>query len=409
MFIFEYSDNLRITDAITMNSYKPKARIPDCRLFSGYKPCLPYKTCEGCPDPQPVGKKILIINLDNIGAVLMTTAQLPAIKRAYPESTIFWLTQKMCLPVLENNPYLHEVFAWDDENRLILQAMSFDLILNADKNRNACAFLMQLKAREKRGFGLNANGATVPLNPGAEYNYRLGTHDYEKFRVNKRTGQEILAETWELPYARDPYVLELTAAEKAACERWRRELGLQNTGLVVGMNTGCSEQFPNKKLLVEQQAALARRIATELPECRVILLGGREDTVRNNEIASLAGEAVVQTPTTLGLRTGIVLENLANVVISGDSLGMHIAIGLKKYVIAWFGLSCAAEIDLYDRGVKLIRDLPCAPCWKKVCDLPHGPICVKEFDVDRIFEQVAAYYALRMVRGSIRVQSEVMV
>ncbi|MDQ7053625.1 MAG: hypothetical protein Q9P14_12270 [candidate division KSB1 bacterium] len=56
---------------------------------------MPYKICEGCPDPQPYGKKILIINLDAIGDVLMTTAQLPAIKRAYPESTIFWLTAKM--------------------------------------------------------------------------------------------------------------------------------------------------------------------------------------------------------------------------------------------------------------------------------------------------------------------------
>ncbi len=378
-----------------MKPYKPEALIPDCRLFSGYKPCLPYKTCEGCPDPQPFGQKILIINLDAIGDVLMTTAQLPAIKRVYPQSTIFWLTQKNAMPVLQHNPYLHEVFPWDEDSRLILQNMAFDLVLNADKNRNSCAYTMTLRAEEKRGFGLNANGAIIPINKGAEYNYSLGTHDYHKFRLNRRTGQDILAETWELPYQRDPYILNLTEAEQEQVKEWRKKLGLVNAELVVGLNTGCSNLYPLKKLSVEQQAKLAKRIVAELPGTRVILLGGREDTARNAEIERLSNGNAISTPTTLGLRTGILLENLADIVVSGDTLGMHIAIGLRKYVIAWFGLSCAAEIDLYDRGVKLIRDLPCAPCWKKVCDMPHGPICVTEFDLDTIFEAVASEYARR--------------
>ncbi len=375
-----------------MNNHGHKITIPDCKLFSGYKPCLPYKICEGCPDPQPFGKKILIINLDAIGDVLMTTAQLPAIKRAYPESTIFWLTRKNALPVLENNPYLHEVFTWDDESRMILRNMRFDLVLNADKNRNSCAFTLEVPADEKRGFGLNANGAIVPLNPGAEYNFFLGTHDYFKFHENTRTGQDILAETWELPYRRDEYVLHLTDAERAETEEWRRKLGLQDARLIIGLNTGCSNLYPLKRLSAEQQAELVKKILNGLPDARVILLGGREDTERNEQIARLAGDGVVQTPTTLGLRKGIILENLADVVVSGDSLGMHIAIGLKKYVIAWFGLSCAAEIDLYGRGVKLVRDLPCAPCWKKVCDLPHGPICVTEFEIDAIYRELERLY-----------------
>ncbi|NUM75056.1 hypothetical protein HUU40_11905, partial [candidate division KSB1 bacterium] len=98
---------------------------------------------------------------------------------------------------------------------------------------------------------------------------------------------------------------------------------------------------------------------------------------------------------------GIVLENLADIVVSGDSLGMHIAIGLKKYVVAWFGLSCAAEIDLYDRGVKIIRDLPCAPCWKKVCDMPHGPICVTEFRPEWLVEAVYTTHNSSRLREAI--------
>ena len=377
-----------------MSTYSPSPEIiiPDCKLFSGYKPCEPYKVCQGCTEAQPFGTRVLIINLDAIGDVVMTTAQLPAIRRRYPDSTIFWLTRKSAMPVLANNPFIHQVLPWDEDSRLVLQNMEFDLVLNADKNRNSSAFTMQLRAAEKRGFGLNANGAIIPLNRGAEYNFRLGVDDHLKFKVNRRTGQDILAETWELPYEHDRSRIHLTETEQQETEHWRRKLSLQDATLVVGFNTGCSDLYPLKKLQVPQQADLARRLADELPGVKVILLGGREDSERVAEIARFSGGRGIPTPTTLGLRTGIVLENLADVVISGDSLGMHLAIGLGKYLVAWFGISCAAEIDLFDRGVKIIRDLPCAPCWKKVCDLPHGPICVTEFDTGALFDAVARYY-----------------
>jgi hypothetical protein len=47
-------------------------------------------------------------------------------------------------------------------------------------------------------------------------------------------------------------------------------------------------------------------------------------------------------------------------------------IGLKKYVVAWFGPSCAQEIDLYDRGEQIqSATMPCSPCWKRSCDKDH--------------------------------------
>ncbi len=342
-----------------------------------------------------MGTRILLINLDALGTVLATTAQLPAIKRSYPNSHITWVTRKNALPLLANNPFIDHLVEWNDENRMVLLQQKFELALNADKSQPAAAFMNLVNAEIKRGFGLNDNGAIVPLNAGAEYSFRLGIDDYFKFRVNKRSGNDILAEAWEIDYRRDEYVLQLTAAELAECERWRKELGLDEVPLVIGVNTGCSELFALKKLELETQAEVVRQIAAEMPEAKIILLGGREDTERNQLLVEMTNGVAIPTPTTLGLRAGIVLENLANIVVSGDSLGMHLAIALKKHVVAWFGLSCAAEVDLYDRGIKIIRDLPCAPCWKKVCDMPHGPICVTEFKPEWIVGAVREVYNAR--------------
>ena len=70
---------------------------------------------------------------------------------------------------------------------------------------------------------------------------------------------------------------------------------------------------------------------------------------------------------------------------------MHLAIAMKKYVIAWFGLSCWTEIDLYDRGIKLIPDgLFCAPCWKKVC--PYNLECIQMIDLEKIVYETIKYF-----------------
>ena len=360
----------------------------DCRRFTGYKPCEPYKICP-CDEPLPHGRRVLIVNLDFIGDVLMTTAMLPAIKRKYPESTIHWITKKNAMSVLENNPFIHRVWEWSDESRMILQQMSFDEVLNADKNENSAVFTMGLRAKEKLGFGLSENGAIVPLNPEAEYNYRMGIDDDLKFRQNRRTGQEILAETLKLDYCRDAYVLRLADAEEGFCQNTRRALGIDETHFVVGFNTGCSNVFPLKKMTVDQHAALIERVVRELPGTSVLLLGGKEDTERNGEIKRRTGDKATETPTTEGLRRGILYENLCDLVVTGDTLGMHVAIGLKKIVVVWFGVSCGTEIDLYDRGEKILSDLDCSPCWKSFCP---SPCCVTELDLDRIFETVAKYH-----------------
>ncbi len=370
----------------------PEFEIPNCKRFSGYKPCISYKTCyEGCVQPdKPFGTKILIINLDAMGDVLMTTAQLEPLKRKYPESYLGWITLKSTAPLLFENPFIDDIFLWDAESWLILEQMTFDIVLNADKSRRSAALTMKLKAKEKLGFILNENGQIIPLNKEANYNYKLGIDDYFKFRINQRTGQDILAETFKLPYQRDEYVLKLTSEEMALTSWYKRSKGIVEENVVIGFNTGSSDLYPNKKMSVEQHLKLIEMFSTK-KNIKMLLLGGREDARRNEEIYSTALERnpelitkLFNTPNSEGLRKGIIYENAADIVITGDSYGMHLAIALKKHVLVWFGVSCWAEIDLYDRGMKFIpEELFCSPCWKKVC--PYHLECVEKIDLDKIY------------------------
>ncbi|MGB6121121.1 MAG: glycosyltransferase family 9 protein, partial [Bacteroidota bacterium] len=347
--------------------------VPDCRHFTGYKPCFPATRCyDECVNNDPIGKRILIINLDAMGNVLVTTTILPSLKRTYPQSHISWITLGNAYPLLQNNPFLDRLYRWEPESWLILQQLTFDLVLNVDKSRRAGAFLSTLHARERLGFGINENGVIVPLNPEAEENYILGLDDDLKFRVNAKTVPQILSEQFRLEYRRDNYTLRLTEAEQAFCEEFKREHELTpdrhgRAPFIVGFNTGCSELYPNKKMTIDQHVRLIMRLSEE-EGIRLLLVGGPEDTIRNAEIARRVGDRVVNTPSTEGLRRGLCYINICDLVVSGDSFGMHAAIALKKHVVVWFGVSCSTEIDLFERGTKLIPPgLECSPCWKQEC------------------------------------------
>jgi heptosyltransferase-2 len=366
--------------------------IPDCKRFSGYKPCFPDHNCweNGCKDNIPTGTKILIINLDAMGDVLMTTAQLPSIKKKYPQSTIYWVTLKLAAPLLKHNEYIDYIFNYDAESILILSQMEFEVVMNVDKSMRSGALLNSISAKQKLGFGINKSGKIIPVNESAYYNYQLGMDDNLKFKVNQRTGQDYLAETFELDYERHDYIFNFTEEEKAYIKKFKDEIGISDSDKVIGFNTGCSNLYPNKKMTIEQHFYLIEKLI-DTKSYKIVLVGGPEDTERNNEIYSHFKGKIINTPTDQGVRFGACYESIPDIIITGDSFGMHLAIALKKYLIAWFGLSCWSEIDLYDRGIKLFqKDLFCSPCWKKVC--PYDLECIKMIDLDRIIAEVDNYF-----------------
>jgi ADP-heptose:LPS heptosyltransferase len=303
-----------------------------------------------------------------MGAVLRSTVLLEPLRRKYPNCHITWVTLPMCRPLLELNPLIDRVITLEPKTQAVLEHLRFDLLCAVDKSLEAGALAERIQAKVKRGFGLTPAGQIRPLSPEADYQFAVGLDDELKFRVNDKPETQQITETMGLEWRRDPYVLELSASEREEVSRRRREI-LQGQRYIIGYNTGCSLLFSFKRLTVERSIELIGRWRQEFPEAAIALLGGPEDTERQAAMkAAFAHDSlVVNTPTRDGLRSGILWMDAADVVFTGCSLGEHISLGLKKPTIAWFGVSCIQEIDVYDRGVKLQSPVACSPCWKKTC------------------------------------------
>ena len=341
----------------------------DCKLFNGYKPCSFKRHCDGCPHYEKSGQRVLLISLEAMGAVLRSTCLLHPIKREYPNAHITWLTMKASKPLLMENHLIDRILTYDASTLPILDHLEFDVCFVVDKSMLAGSLAHRVKAPIKRGFGLTPLGAITPLNPEAQYQYDVGLDDDLKFYKNQKPETQQITESLAMAYKQDPYVLDFSSQEKATIKERRASL-LSNHKGVIGFSTGCSTLYPYKKFTVEQSIRVIAAWRKEFKDHVVAIYGGPEDTERNAAIYEAFNQdpMVINTPTKEGLRSGLMWMATADMILSGCSLGLHIAIALQKKIVTWFGVSCSQEIDLYGLGVKLQAEVSCSPCWKKSCD-----------------------------------------
>jgi heptosyltransferase-2 len=124
----------------------------DCRYFQGDRPCVWHKRetklCE-CEQYEPIGRRILIIKLDAMGDVLRTTCILPGLKNRWPQSAITWITDPASVPLLRNNPYVHEIIPYGPDALLQLSIRKFDAVISLDAGRTCAALAALAQADEK--------------------------------------------------------------------------------------------------------------------------------------------------------------------------------------------------------------------------------------------------------------------
>ncbi|MEW5901717.1 MAG: glycosyltransferase family 9 protein [Acidobacteriota bacterium] len=359
----------------------------DCLHFRGDKPCAFKRPCEGCPSFAPFPVRILLIKCRAQGDALRTTPLLPALKRKYPQSHITWLVDAESADLLLHNPYLDRLLPFDPEAVLPLLVEKFDLLISLDKEPGPTALATQVKAERKFGFGMNELGNLTVFNPAAEYACRLGVDDELKFFQNQKTYQEVIHEVAEVPFARDEYVFVLPEEAREKALRFFRTRRLSGGRPAVGLNTGAGTKFETKQWPAGHYLRLISLLTREL-KANVFLLGGRREREMNRFLARKAPARTYNTGNENSLLEFAGFISCLDLVVTSDTLGMHLAIALKKPIIALFGSTCPQEIDLYGRGAKIFVGSDCAPCFKQTC--PDAK-CMKEIAPERVLAEIRKF------------------
>lgn len=360
----------------------------DCRYYIGDRPCRFARTCDGCPEYSPMGVRILILKTGALGDVLRTTILLGAIKRLYPVSHITWITAAPAVPLVPES-LVDRIWTLSPQTLFRLHAEEFDLVLSLDKEPEVTALAMVARSGDKRGMGLDSRGAVYPLNPEMAFYFRLGLDNALKFFGNRRTYPDLLAEAVRLPYdpLQDDYHFDLGEKDRETARRLLAGLGLSASDPIVGLNTGAGGVFVNKDWTVLGYLELIREL--ERLKIPVLLLGGDRESSRNSEIARRISSPYVReigSGLTLGVFSAVIEQ--CRVIVSGDTLGMHLALALKRRVVALFGSTQPHEIELFGRGEKIVTPAECAPCYRRSCDI--HPSCMERIGSRTVLDAVLA-------------------
>jgi heptosyltransferase-2 len=340
--------------------------------------------------------RVALIKLGSLGDVVRTTCLLPGLRRLAPQLDLTWITQPDALPLIAGHPDVRRAVTVDDDQGGWREE-EYDWVLSLDDDRIACRLASRFSAKRLSGgyedecgerrytrdvagwFGM---GVLRPRGEG-------GLPEANRLkRGNELTHGTILYRDLGLqgPVGRPSVVIPATSRERA--RRWLRKMGL-GTRPLVALNTSAGSRWEFKSWGEGQTSALARRIADEL-DADVVLLGGPAESNRNQRIAREARHSrVLEAPTSLDLSTFAALIAECTLLVSSDSLAMHLACAASVPVIAFFGPTSDGEIDLHDSGEKVVTPLECRRCYLQTCNVrPH---CMESITVERLFEAIVRW------------------
>jgi heptosyltransferase-2 len=342
---------------------------------------------------------ILMIRLDRIGDVVLSTPAIKAVRDAYPESHIAFMARPYAEDVVKGNPYLDEVITYDKSGkekglfgnmRLIagLSKKKFDLaiILHPTLRAHLVTYLAFIPERigydKKGGFLLTGKIPHIKqFGLKHEIDYTLDLLRYIGIEPKERSLYMPVKPESELR------VKGIFSAN-----------GIKDGDAVLTINPGAS--CPSKRWAPESFAMVADGLA-EKYGMKVCVISGKEDKpFADSMVHSMKKKAVNLSGMTTVADVASVLRS-SKLFISNDSGPVHIACAVGTPVVAIFGRS--------DRGlsperwgpsgrgdIALHKDAGCDSCMAHNC--VQGFKCLQAVTVGEVF--IAASNLLETAKNS---------
>lgn len=376
---------------------------PDCTHYRGDRPCIHNRLCSGCTHYAPYAQRICIIKFGALGDVIRTLCILPELRKRYPGAHVTWVSAAGGVKMIEHHPLIDRTLRFDPITAMVLAQERFDVVINLDKDPEPCALAMSLSTRKRLGLGLSPYGTPVPIDHHAEYYMHLGLSDALKFHRNNKSYPQLIHEALGWAYDGQRYTLPVIAEAVRHVRQRLEACHWDASRPTLGINTGAGDRFANKMWPAERIAALIVAMHGQRPDAQVLLLGGAQERKIVAQVftalrpSGLTG-SVLDAGTDHDEQHFLALIDVCDVIFSGDTMALHTAVARSKPVVGFFGPTCAAEIDLFGKGCKLVADVACAPCYKHHCD--QGDVCIAAVSVQ------AAAAAIGRVLDEVRPSAE---
>lgn len=294
----------------------------------------------------------------SFGDVLRTTF----ILHFFKDFHVSWLADKKVSPLLEHNRYIDRILLYNPNTIKRLKGEAFDTVVNFEKLNEIYLLCDSLKVNNFFGFSVAREFISRKCRALRNtQNHVLGnsklfelSESVENRKRNKDCWQKILSEAIGKEWREESYILGYQPQSKVKYD--------------IGFNWTTSKSWTSKAWSGSHWEKL-------------------EDLIKGKySVSWQRGQN--------NLYDYMEWINSCRLIVTADTLGLHLGLALKKRVIGLFGPTSPHEFCFYNCGTYLLPDSPydCIPCFILTCDKKRQcmeyilPAKVKE-RIDEEFEK----------------------
>ena len=340
-------------------------------------------------DRQPVSVtpgRILVIRLDRLGDVVLSTPVFDELRRKFPHTVIAAMVRPPCRDAVAGHPSVDEVIVYDKDG----------------KHRGAWATIKFARRLRRRDFDtalvLHPSNrshwipwlAGIPVRVGYDRkNSRLLTH---RLPHRKQEGMKHeAAYTLELlrPFGIEPRAPKRVIAVPPKAEERIAAL-LAEAGITAGERLVAihpSASCVSKRWMPERFAQVADRLSVE-QGVRVCLIAGAPEAPHAEAVARAMRQPAVNFAGRLEVAEMAALLRRCRLLVSNDSGPVHVAAAVGTPVVDIFGrnqrgLSPDRWGPLGDGHVVLHKEVGCVTCLAHNCDIEF--LCLTALSADEVY------------------------
>ncbi|MFD4406585.1 glycosyltransferase family 9 protein [Nocardia sp. NPDC058499] len=355
---------------------------PECRHFVGGLPCRHWRACPGCDLYDPVTRRILIVMLKRMGDMLIASPLPARLKAEHPGAHITWVVGADSAPIVEMIPHVDRVLIWDADTAETLLAESYDAIYSFERHPAAAGLVPRIRADHRAGLAYGGpHNSLYPIGTPARHFFAMNTWNDYRTRGNQKTWTELYFEVAGYTYTGEPY--QLKVPDRARSQVMSR-LGL--SGGWICLNVGGSKT--TKLWPPGCWIDLGQRLLDD--GNRLVITGGPGDARVCHQLLRALDTGVGRVRHDLmTLEEFAAVPDFCEVMVTGDSLGFHLALAHDLPVVLLLGPSNGAEVvpKHADTVTVLRSSLACSPCAHQVtCGGAGG--CMDTITVDAVHAAV---------------------
>ena len=347
---------------------------------------------------------ILLIQLGDIGDVVLTLPTIGALGKAFPKRSLVVCVREHARELMEDCPRVHHVLSINKQRRKVSEELAYQLQFLRDLRKHRCTLAIELRTGTRGAVIALLSGAHTRVaryaNDGTLWRNRLFTHlarpTQENIQYAAQHNLNIiepfgLAETDPRPN------ISVPQHRRRKAEAIFRKAHIPRDKPLVAVHPFSLWQY--KEWQLSEMAALLDRIQTDY-RCNFVITGAPDERPRAKDLIGICDRK----PYNLAGETSIgelpaILE-ACRLFMGVDTAALHIAAAVGIPTVGIFGPS--SWTNWAPRGQNHLvvkKGLTCQPCSQKGCEGSENSRCLMELTAQEIHTMLKRILDTTLIRN----------